>query len=78
MTSFAETEELEDDSVGPSGEKAHASLQLLVPPLKRTVHGPQVLDGGHIEEVVLWQPRVEGLEFICSGGKNRRHARKKE
>lgn len=65
VTSFTETEELEDDSVGPSGEEPHAGLQLLVPPLKRIVHWPQVLDGGHVEEIVLRQPRVESLEFIC-------------
>lgn len=72
VTSFAETEELEDDSVCPSGEKAHAGLQLLVPPLKGAVDGPQVLNCGHIEEVVLRQPRVEGLEFICVGGTRRK------
>lgn len=67
MTSFTETEELEDDSVGPPGEEPHAGLQLLVPPLKRVVHRPQVLDGGHVQEMVLRQPRVKSLEFICGG-----------
>lgn len=61
---FAEAEQLEDDSVSSPGQKAHAGLQLLVPPLEAGVQRPQVLDGRHIQEVVLGQPRVEGLEFI--------------
>lgn len=66
MTSFTETEELEDDSLRPVGEDPHAVLQLLVSPLKHTVRGPQVLYGRHVQKVVLWEPRIEGLEFICN------------
>lgn len=48
MTSFAQTEELEDDSLGSSGEDPHAVLQLLISPLEKAVQGPQVLDGWNI------------------------------
>lgn len=61
---FAEAEELEDDPLGSPGQDAHAVLQLLVPPLEQAVQGPQVLDGGHVEEVALGQPREEPLELI--------------
>lgn len=64
VTSFTEAEELEDDSVGPSGEEPHAGLQLLVAPLEHTVHRPQVLDGWHVQEIVLGQSCVKSLEFI--------------
>lgn len=66
VASFAEAEQLEDDSVSTPGQHAHAGLQLLVAPLERSVQRPQVLDGRHIEEVVLGQPCVERLEFICN------------
>lgn len=68
MTSFTETEELEDDSVGSAGEDPHAVLQLLIAPVERVVHWPQVLDAGHIQEIVLGETRTERLEFIWNHG----------
>lgn len=65
VASFTEAEELVDDSVGSSGEDLHAVLQLLVSPLEHVVQGPQVLDGGNIEEIVLRQPCLKCFEFIC-------------
>ena len=70
VASFTETEELEDDPLGSSGQDQHAVLQLLVSPLEQAVQGPQVLDGRHVEEVAVGQPRVERLEFICYNGKS--------
>lgn len=64
--SFTEAEQFEDDSLSSPGQQTHAGLQLLVPPLEPGVQRPQVLDGRHIQEVVLGQPGVEGLEFICN------------
>ena len=69
VTSFTETEELEDHPLHSSGKDPHAVLQLLVPPLERSVQGPQMLDGRHVEEVALGQPGIEPLEFICGGKK---------
>lgn len=65
VTSFAETEELKDDSLGSSCEGLHAVLQLLVSPLECVVQGPQVLDGRRVEIIVLRQPCIECFEFIC-------------
>lgn len=45
VTSFTETEEFEDDSLGTSGEDPHAVLQLLISPLEQVIQGPQVLYG---------------------------------
>lgn len=64
MTPLAQAEELEDDPLGSSGEDQHAVLQLLVAPLEQVVQGPEVLDGRHVQEVVVGQPRIKGLEFI--------------
>ena len=66
VASFAEAKQLEDDSLSAPGQSAHAGLQLLVAPLERSVQRPQVLDGRHVQEVALGQPRVERLEFICN------------
>lgn len=74
VASLTETEELEDDSLGSSGEDPHAVLQLLVPPLEQAVQGPQVLYSRHIQEIVLGQPCIKCLEFICG---DRRDAEKK-
>lgn len=62
--SFTEAKQFEDDSLSSPGQETHAGLQLLVPPLEPGVQRPQVLDGRHIQEVVLGQPCVERLEFI--------------
>lgn len=64
VASFTQAEQFEDDSLSSPGQDAHTSLQLLVPPLEHGVQWPQVLDGRHIQEVVLGQPRVERLEFL--------------
>lgn len=45
VTSFTETEELEDHPLGSPGEDPHAVLQLLVAPLEQAVQRPQMLDG---------------------------------
>lgn len=66
VASFAEAEELEDDSLSTPGQNAHTGLQLLVAPLERSVQRPQVLDGRRVQEVVLGQPCAERLEFICN------------
>lgn len=66
VASLAEAKQFEDDSLSAPGQNVHAGLQLLVAPLEGSVQRPQVLDGRHIQEVVLGQPCVERLEFICN------------
>lgn len=66
VTSFAETEELENNSLRSSGEDPHAVLKLLIPPMKQAVQGPQVLNRWYIQEVALGKPCVEAFKFICN------------
>ena len=64
LAALAEAEELEDDALGPSEQRLHAVLQLLIAPLEGAVQRPRVADGRHVQEHVLGQPPEEAFELI--------------
>lgn len=61
---FAQREQLPDDLLRLPQHHRHAGLQLGVAFLEGGVSGPELGDGGHVQEVVSGQVLHEGFEFI--------------